>query len=966
MKKLLVLSLLTLFSVGVFAQAKLIEKFEATDAMDISYAKYELPNGLTLLIHEDHSDPVVHLNVTYHVGSARETPGKSGFAHFFEHMLFQGSKHVEDEEHFRLIRQYGGTVNGNTTRDRTVYIETFPSNFTETALWMEADRMGTFLEAFTQKKFEIQRSTIKNEKAQRFNNPYGFLRELVGQQLYSSDHPYSWETIGYLDDLDNSDSNDLKNFFLRWYGPNNAAVIVSGDVNPEEVVKWTSKYYGSINRGPDVRKQRVRPVVLKEDKAISQIDINASVPLVYRSFVGVPARHPDEPALDFLAYIMNSGQNSYLYKSIMEDEKALQVGFDNNPLSSINHELAGEIALLIVGYPMQQITDLQKTMSDAVNAFTIESFSDDDLARAKVVFKKGSTNGMESAQRKANDLSQNWYLSYGDMYKNSDEWKKYESITKEDIMRVYNKYIKGKKSSTVIIKPLPSSEKENKDDFVYESLNPNAGYENPAAAAEYFGLVHKPTVDDFDRSIKPTPSTPKVPKVPGVYSVNLNNGVKVLGTQTDETDNIAIIINMKGGRLLEGSKYPLGTCEAMTSSMNEGTELQAPAELEKRLEAIASNFSFRSGKTGMTINLNSDKENFAEAVALLKEAMFKPRWDKSKYSKDQKQMIQNAKSALRTKGVGVNNAWNKVMYGENVMSAYVGASDYADISISDCKKFYEEFFSPDHAVVVVGGNINQAEAMNELAFLGDWEKKGYAVPKPTQFNEMKTSQVFGVDYSNSQNSQITLGFKAMPFDIDGNFYKSQIMNFALGGNFNSRLNLDIREDKAWTYGIGSGFSSGYEDMPGFYKISAQVKANATDSAIVQILYNLQEYKDKGLTEDEFKFTKDALLASQSLNYETLGQKLGMLYNMGYRDLPVDYMEKQNEVLQKISKAEIDALAKKNIDLDKLVIVVGGDMFVLKDKLEALGMGKVQVLEADGSGKVKIKKSGETIKHTKNY
>jgi len=955
-----------MLTISAYSQAKLIEKFEAKDAMDISYEKYELPNGLTLLIHEDHSDPVVHLNVTYHVGSARETPGKSGFAHFFEHMLFQGSKHVEDEEHFRLIRQYGGTVNGNTTRDRTVYLETFPSNFTETALWMEADRMGAFLEAFTQKKFEIQRSTIKNEKAQRFNTPYGFLRELVGQQLYPVDHPYSWETIGYLDDLNNSDSSDLKNFFLRWYGPNNAAVIVSGDVNPADVVKWTEKYYGTIKRGPDVRKQRVRPVVLKEDKAMTQVDINASVPLIYQSFVGAPALHADEPALDFLAYLMSSGQNSFLYKNIMEDEKALQVSLQNNPMSSINHELAGEIVLLIVGYQLQQMVDLQKTMADAVAKFNIESFSQEDLDRAKLIFKKSQTNGMESAQRKANDLSQSWYITNGEMYRNSEEWTKYEKVTKEDVIRVFEKYIKGQKSSTVIIKPLPFSEKDNKSAYKYNSINPNAGYKNPAAEAEYFGLKERPTVDDFDRSIKPTPSAPKSPKVPEVYATNLKNGVKVLGTESAETDNIRVIINMKGGRLLEGSKFPLGTCEAMTSSMNEGTATKTPAELEKELESIASNFSFGSSKTGMSISLSSDKEHFAQAVALLKEAMFQPRWDKSKYSKDQKQMIQNAKSALRSKGVGVNNAWNKVMYGDNVMSAYVSAKNYADISVSDCKKFYETFFSPDHAVIVVGGNVSQADALKELAFLGDWAKKGYEVPKPTNFNDFKTSQIFGVDYSNSDNSHITLGFKAMPYDTDGEYYKSQIMNFALGGNFNSRLNLDIREDKAWTYGIGSGYSSNYDDLPGFYQVSAQVKAEATDSAITQILYNLQDYKDNGLTQDEFKFTKDALMASKSLEYETLGQKLGMLYEMGYRDLPVDYMDKQKEVLQKITKAELDAIAKKNIDLDKLVIVVGGDMFVLKDKLEALGMGKVQVLDADGSGKVKIQKSGKPIKHTKNY
>jgi zinc protease len=204
----------------------------------IPYEKYVLPNGLTLIVHEDHSDPLVHVDVTYHVGSAREEIGKSGFAHFFEHMMFQGSDHVADEEHFKIVSEAGGTLNGSTNRDRTNYYQTLPNNQLETALWLEADRMGFLLDAVTQKKFEIQRSTVKNERGQNYDNrPYGLASEYTSKHLYPYGHPYSWLTIGYLEDLDRSDVNDLKNFFLRWYGPNNAVLTIGGDVNPKEVVK---------------------------------------------------------------------------------------------------------------------------------------------------------------------------------------------------------------------------------------------------------------------------------------------------------------------------------------------------------------------------------------------------------------------------------------------------------------------------------------------------------------------------------------------------------------------------------------------------------------------------------------------------------------------------------------------------------------------------------------------------------
>src|SRR6478609_4288691 len=259
MKKLLIAA--TLVS-GVFGLAKaqapvtpadatqpvMVEKVTAKPGeLVIAYEKWRLPNGLTVIVHEDHSDPIVHVDVTYHVGSARETPGKSGFAHFFEHMMFQGSDHVADEEHFKIVQGAGGDMNGTTNRDRTNYFETLPKNYMETALWLEADRMGFLLDAVTQKKFEVQRSTVKNEKGQNVDNvPYGLASEYIDKNLYPYGHPYSWLTIGYIEDLNRVNANDLKNFFLRWYGPNNAVVTVGGDVDPKEVVRMAEKYFGPI------------------------------------------------------------------------------------------------------------------------------------------------------------------------------------------------------------------------------------------------------------------------------------------------------------------------------------------------------------------------------------------------------------------------------------------------------------------------------------------------------------------------------------------------------------------------------------------------------------------------------------------------------------------------------------------------------------------------------------------------
>src|SRR5215208_3343298 len=303
-KRLAVLvSLLLVTFATVFAQTKLVEKITRKgDELIIPYEKYVLPNGLALIVHEDHSDPVVHVDVTYHVGSAREEIGKSGFAHFFEHMMFQGSDNVADEQHFKIVSEAGGTLNGSTNRDRTNYYETVPSNQLEKALWLEADRMGFLLDAVTQKKFEIQRATVKNERGQNYDNrPYGLQSEYISRNLYPYGHPYSWLTIGYLEDLNRSDVNDLKNFFLRWYGPNNATVTVGGDVKPADVVKLVEKYFGSIPRGPQVEKVQVPPAVVDQDRYVSFVDNYARLPLLAIFYPSVPVYHKDMAALQCLA-----------------------------------------------------------------------------------------------------------------------------------------------------------------------------------------------------------------------------------------------------------------------------------------------------------------------------------------------------------------------------------------------------------------------------------------------------------------------------------------------------------------------------------------------------------------------------------------------------------------------------------------------------------------------------------------
>ena len=368
----------------------------------IPYKKYTLDNGLTVVLHQDKSDPLVHVDVTYHVGSGREDIGKSGFAHFFEHMMFQGSENVADEQHFAIITESGGTLNGTTNADRTNYFETVPSNQLEKMLWLEADRMGYFLNAVTEEKFEVQRETVKNERGQRVDNrPYGLLFERVGEAQFPEGHPYSWSTIGYLEDLDRASLDDLKKFFLRWYGSNNATLTIGGDLDEEQTLAWVKKYFGSIPTGPAVDKPEYVPVTLDKDRYISLED-NVQLPLLYMSWPTVHANHPDEAPLDVLMNIMGEGQTSLLYKNLDKPGLTIQ--------ASAGHqcrELSCSFSLFALANPakVQKLADLETIIRDSLIEFESRGVEDDDITRVKASIVSDMIYGLESVRGKVGQLA---------------------------------------------------------------------------------------------------------------------------------------------------------------------------------------------------------------------------------------------------------------------------------------------------------------------------------------------------------------------------------------------------------------------------------------------------------------------------------------------------------------------------------------------------------------------------------
>ncbi|MBS1771837.1 MAG: insulinase family protein [Bacteroidetes bacterium] len=945
MKRIILsLSMLGLcYSQQLLAQAKLVETVtKKGNEVVIPYTRYVLPNGLTLIVHEDHSDPIVHVDVTYHVGSAREQIGKSGFAHFFEHMMFQGSDHVADEQHFKIITEAGGTLNGTTNQDRTNYFETVPNNQLEKMLWLEADRMGFLLDAVTQKKFEVQRGTVKNERGQNYDNvPYGLVSETISKNLYPYGHPYSWLTIGYIEDLNSVNVDDLKNFFLRWYGPNNAVVTVGGDVKTADVVKMVEKYFGPIPKGPDVKPVKVPQVVLDKDRYASMVDNYAKLPQLRIVFPGVPSFDKDEAALDCLAEILGQGNTSLLYKNLVKTQKALNASAFN-----ATSELSGYFAFSVSPFPGQKLADMDKMVKETLAEFEKRGVTDDDIEKFKNSMEANTINGLESVSGKVSQLAA-FYTFTGNPNGIGKELKRYTSITKADVMRVYNTYIKGKHSLTLsVLTKGQESDKVAEDNYTVSK----EGYKAPDYG--YNGLKYNKAKDNFDRSVIPGTGANPVVNVPAFWTEKMPGDISVIGTKSDEIPTVTVLMTFEGGRMLEANNLSkAGLSNLFATMMDEDTKNYTAEAFSTALDKLGSSINVGSGTDGISVSVRTLKKNLDKTLALVEERLLRPNFTEEAFGRNKKRIMESLKNANARASYVASVVYSKLLYGENNVLGWASTGNETtlkNITLDDIKDFYSKYMSKHGAKIVVVGDVTHDEIMPKLGFvnqLPDIQITMPALPAATQVDKAK---IYFVNVPKAAQTEFRIGAVTnMKYDATGDYYKSTIMNYPLGGAFNSRLNLDLREDKAWTYGARSSFSG--DKYTGTYTFSAGIKGNATDSAMVDIIKIMKDYKTGGETDAELEFTKKSLGQSEARKYESSGAKAGFLSRILEYNLPADFSAQQNAILAKMSLSEINKINSTYLPtLDHSIILLVGDKAKAWDGIQKLGY---EVVELDKDGNV---------------
>ena len=893
----------------------------------IPYQKFVLDNGLTLILHSDNSDPLVHVDITYHVGSGREDLGKSGFAHFFEHMMFQGSENVDDEQHFKLVTEAGGTMNGTTNTDRTNYFQTVPANQLEKMLWLEADRMGFLVDAVTQEKFEVQRETVKNERGQRVDNrPYGRLNERVSEALYPAGHAYSWPVIGYLDDLNRVNVNDLKAFFLRWYGPNNATLTIGGDINITETLVLVKKYFGSIPRGPEVAMPEKPVFEITEDRYISMED-NVHLPLLYMTYPTVSLRHADEAPLDVLSSILGGGKASLLYKNLVKTQFAVQ--------AEVSHpcaELSCSFSLYALPHPAsgKSLSDIENVIRDTLVEFEQRGVEDDDLLKAKADMEASFIFGLQSVSGKVSQLAANQTFSNNPNYIAQDI-ARYNNVSKEDVMRVFKKYIKDQHG--VIMSVVPNGQLSAiaaKDNFV-----PGPRSAGDGASTSEDDIAVRKGVDDFDRSIIPIAGANKAVDIPEMWQHNFDNGISILGAQSIETPTTSVLLKIPAGHYYN-AKNTAGTAGLVASMLKESTTERSAEEMSKALQKLGSSIYISAGNLYLNINISSLTKNLDATLTLVNEQLRAPAFLESEFERLKSNAIQGTLNNRKDAGYLASTAYRQLLNADNIaaMPSSGNEKSLTNISLDDVKAFYQQQVKPFGGQLIAVSDLGQAELTKSLSILEDWEGKAVDLNLSLPEGDGKMGVIYLVNKDDAAQSAIRIGKRSMTEDITGEYYKSSLMNFALGGAFNSRINLNLREDKGYTYGARSYFNGG--KLSGYYTATAEVRADATDKSIVEFINEIKDYFERGITDDELMFMRNSINQKDALKYETPRAKLAFLAQILEHDLTPDFVRQRAEIVTNITKAEINALAKKHLAVDDMLMVVVGDAKTLRPQLKALG------------------------------
>ncbi len=875
---------------------------------------------------------MVAVNLWYHVGPANEEPGRTGFAHLFEHMMFQGSKHVPPDTHFRFLEAAGASeVNGTTDFDRTNYFETLPSNQLELALWLESDRMGYLLDKLDAPQLTNQQDVVRNERRQSVENrPYGLADEAVTQIIFPAGHPYYASVIGSHQDIQAAKLEDVKQFFKQYYAPNNASLAIVGDFDKAQVKALVTRYFGALKRGAPVPPiKAVTPPIAQERRRV--VTDRVELPRLYVTWVTSPIFKPGDADADIAAIILGGGKSSRLYKRLVYDKQIAQ----NVSAQQQSLILGSLFQIEVTARPGHTVDELERAVDEELDKLRTSPPDAAEVERARNTIETRIVQGLETLGGfggVADRLnSYNHYLGTPDYLRNDIE--RYRAVTPASVRAFASDQLKN--SARAIVQAVPGEK-------VLGAQVPTP----PAQQAKAGEGTESVNADEAWRNSPPKAGAARPLQLATPESTVLANGLTLILSTRKGLPVVAANLVVRTGSDANPIDKP-GLANFTAAMISEGTTTRSSLQIADELAQVGATVNTRSTMDASFVQGRSLKNNFGRTIEIMADVVMHPAFPAAEIERERASRLGQLVQQRENSGQLAARVMASALYGERHPYGFTEIGTEAAVkamSRADMEAFWRQNFVPNNAALVVAGDISMAELkpLAEKAF-GAWTSGTPA--RPGLGNpETTTARVLIVDKPGAPQTELRVaGIGAARSSPD--FQAIQVMNMALGGLFSSRINLNLREEHGYTYGGSSQFV--FRRSAGPFIAGAGVRTDVTAPAVTEVLKEVRGMTEKPMNDDELRLAKDALARSLPGTFETSSSAAGSFSNVYVYDLGLDYFTKYPARVGAVTTAEAQAVARKYLGLEKLIVVAVGDRAKIEPELRKLGLGAIEVMTPDG-------------------
>ncbi len=883
----------------------------------VAFEKYTLPNGLQVIMHVDRKLPVVHVNQWFHVGSKNEKIGRTGFAHLFEHMMFQGSKNATGE-YFSYVEKAGanlstGGVNGTTNNDRTNYFATVPSANLEYILWLESDRLATLADALTKEKLDNQRDVVKNERRQRYENtPYGRWFKLVTENLHPAKHPYSWDGIGLHEDLTAASLDDVTEFFKTYYAPNNLSLVIAGDFNPAEAKRLVEKYFGGIPPGPALDRPALWIPTLGREKVVEAHD---RVPQERTSVVWpTPQLFGEGDAeLDLAAKILTDGLSSRLKKVLVYDKKmCTDVGS-----FQFSQEISGMFIVDATARPGASLIQIEGIITDEIDRFAKAGPTAEELSRARTKWETQFITGLEriGGFGGKSDLLNQYNTYFGDPAKFDEDIARYRRATADGVRDTVAKWLNTRNRLIVRFRPETS------------------GRESQAA---------------LDRAKQPSIGTDKAFLVPEVKTAKLENGVEIFVVERPELPKVAVTMATRAGSVADPAGKE-GIAHLTVTTIDMGTKTKSALQIEDMLGNLGTSLQGTAERESSVVSFEVLKRNLAPAMNVFADVIQNPIFPATDVEREKSIHLDNLAQEANDPNALAGRISNMLVFGADHpygrsrtgLPTTVKATTRDDLA-----RFHETYWKPGGSALIFAGDITLAEATEAARqSFGEWA--GGAPPKVTipAPQPVGAGKVFLIDKQDAAQTVVAQLLAAPPRKTD-DYYSLNLADAVWGGGFQTRLNLNLREEKGYSYGVFSQPS--LYSQAGIWRSSGGVQTNKTKESLVEFVNELGGLSGKKpITEKELADARANRVRGYAQNFEALGQIVGQIANLWALGLPLSELQREPDELQKATLVSVNAAAQKYAVPGKVTLLLIGDLSKIRPGVTELNLGEIVVVDAEG-------------------